>query len=607
MKTPAKQSLSIPSRPGVYLFRNAKDIVIYVGKAANLHNRVRSYFVAHPDSPKLRQMVPLIADIDFIITDSEQEAIILENNLIKKHKPHYNVRLKDDKSYPYLKITLADEWPRAHLTRRLADDGSRYFGPFASASALRQTMTILNKLFPYRTCRKAISGTDARPCLKYHIKRCSGPCIGAVSRDEYREIIANVILFLEGKHDSVIRGLKQKMKKASARLEFERAAQVRDQIAAIESILEQQKVVSSRKIDEDVIAIARGKSEACAQVFFIRSGKLQGEEHFVLEGTRDENPDQVVTSFIEQFYGAGADIPAQLLLQMEPQNTELIQSWLESKRGRRVRIRIPRRGEKKKLVDMVAANAAEVLEQLHLKWLADTGKTAAALEELKAKLNLPRLPRRMECYDISNIRGTAAVGSMVVFEDGQPRSAHYRRFKIKTVSGIDDYAMMREVLWRRFAGGTRTSNKGDEKSWALVPDLIVIDGGRGHLNAIRSVMQQTGVESIPVASIAKENEEVFIPELTEPVILPKNSQALYLLQRIRDEAHRFAISYHTRMRHQSALTSVIDEVPGIGPTRKRAMLKKFGSLKAIKEASIDEMALVPGMTTSLAKRIKEYL
>ena len=606
MEIPATQSRLLPNKPGVYLFRDSRGAVLYVGKAYDLRNRVRSYFVSRPPTHKLRRLASTIADIDFIVTDSEQEAIILENNLIKKHKPRYNVRLKDDKSYPYLKITISEEWPRAHITRRLTDDGSRYFGPFASVTSLRQTMNLLNKLFAYRTCKKPITGTNRRPCLKYHIKNCSGPCIGAIDPGDYKEIVRQVILFLEGKHDRVVRQLKHTMTEASKKLEFERAASLRDQLHSIERIMEQQKVVSARKVNEDIIAIAQNKNEACAQVFFVRGGKLMGKEHFILQGVQDEDPGKVMASFIEQFYSIGADIPPNILLQIHPEDSVLLENWLGSKLGHRVRLTVPRRGEKKKLVDMVAENAAELLEQSRIKWLADTGKTAAALEELKTQLYLPRMPKRMECYDISDIRGTAAVGSMVVFENGRPKSAHYRRFKIKSVSGIDDYAMMQEVLRRRFARGIQKEQK-DTKGWAVVPDLILIDGGRGHLNAILSVMNDLGIDSIPVASIAKENEEVFIPEKSKPIMLHRNSQGLYLLQRIRDEAHRFAISYHTKIRKKTGLTSQLDQVPGIGPKRKRALIKKFGSIKGIKEATLDELTSVPGMNQSLAERVKDNL
>ena len=578
-----------------------------MGKAASLQHRVRSYFAPQALPPKLQRMVSRVADIDFIVTDSEQEALILECNLIKKYRPYFNVRFKDDKSYPYLKITLAEEWPGVQLTRRLIEDGSRYFGPFASPGSLRRTMNLVNKLFPYRTCKRIITGPDTRPCLKYHISRCAGPCVGAVNQEEYQRIIAQVILFLEGKQAQVIHELKKKMSAAASNLDFEKAASLRDQIQAIESIIEQQKVVSTRKVNEDVIAIAQDKNEACAQVFFIRGGKLLGQEHFLLEGVQDENPRQIMASFVEQFYSSGVTIPPQILLQTELVDKPLIETWLESKRGRRVRLLTPRRGEKKRLVDLVAQNASESLEQSRIKWLADSGKTAAALEELKDRLRLPRMPQRIECYDISDIRGTAAVGSMVVFMGGKPKSSHYRRFRIRAVADIDDYAMMREVLRRRFR---RTSSAGQEEtgeSWGSTPDLVLIDGGRGHLNAALEIIRKLDIESVPVASIAKGNEEIFLPQAAEPITLPRNSQALYLLQRIRDESHRFALSYHLKVRGKGALTSELDEVPGIGPKRRQALLKRFGTLREIMSASLDELASVPGMTRSLAAKVKDRL
>jgi excinuclease ABC subunit C len=605
-ETAGKQSL-LPDKPGVYLFRDDGGAVLYVGKAASLHHRVKSYFTPQALSPKLRKMVSMMADIDFIITDSEQEALILECSLIKKYRPYYNVRFKDDKSYPYLKITMVEEWPSVQLARRLIEDGSRYFGPYTGPSSLRKTMNLINKLFPYRTCKKVITGADTRPCLKYHIRRCAGPCIGAVNREEYQRIIAQVILFLEGKQTQVIRELKKKMSAAVSDWEFEKAASLRDQIQAIESIVEAQKVVSTRKVNEDVIAIAQDKNEACAQVFFIRGGKLLGQEHFLLEGMQDENSCQIMTSFVKQFYSSGASIPPQILLQTELVDKPLIETWLESKRGHRVRLLTPRRGEKKRLVDLVAQNARELLEQSRIRWLADSGKTAAALEELKNCLCLPRMPRRIECYDISDIRGTAAVGSMVVFIGGQPKSSYYRRFRIRAAAGIDDYAMMREVLERRFRRVSTAREKETGESWGSTPDLVLIDGGRGHLNTALEIIREQGIESVPLAAIAKKNEEIFLPQTAEPIILPQNSPALYLLQRIRDEAHRFALSYHLEMRKKGTLISGLDGVPGIGSKRKRALLRRFGTLEEIGAASLDELASVPGITRSLAAKIKDRL
>ena len=590
----------LPTGPGVYLFKDGSGGVLYVGKAQNLRARVRSYFAA--SSPKLRRMLGRAEDIDFVLTDSEQEAIILECNLIKRYRPRYNVRLKDDKGYPYLKINLSEEWPRVYITRKLEDDGSRYFGPFASAGSLRRTYNLIRKLFPFRSCNKSLKKPEPRPCLEYYIHRCAGPCVGAVSREEYQGIIRQVILFLEGKHQSLLRGLRRKMAEAAERLEFEKAAILRDQIQAIESITQQQKVVTLSRESFDVVALAQEEDLAGVQMFFIREGKLIGQEHFVLEGARDEAQDEVLASFLKQFYSSGPSVPPEILLSAELSEEQLLESWLKMRRGASVRIRVPRRGRKRELVELAQRNAQEALEQLKLKRLVEAGRSSQALEELKEELCLPELPHRIECYDISDIQGKAAVGSLVVFEEGKPKPAFYRRFRIKNVSGIDDYAMMREVLCRRFG-----RLKGGEEGWSRIPQLVLIDGGRGHLNLALEVMQKLGLESIPVAAIAKEREEIFLPKRPEGLLLPRNSQGLYLLQRVRDEAHRFALSYHLKVRKIQGLKSDLDLVPGIGPKRKHMLLRRFGSLEAIRQASIEELAAVPGMTRRLAEKVKEYL
>ena len=590
----------LPTGPGVYLFKDGSGGVLYVGKAQNLRARVRSYFAA--SSPKLRRMLGRAEDIDFVLTDSEQEAIILECNLIKRYRPRYNVRLKDDKGYPYLKINLSEEWPRVYITRKLEDDGSRYFGPFASAGSLRRTYNLIRKLFPFRSCNKSLKKPEPRPCLEYYIHRCAGPCVGAVSREEYQGIIRQVILFLEGKHESLLRGLRRKMAEAAERLEFEKAAILRDQIQAIESITQQQKVVTLSRESFDVVALAQEEDLAGVQMFFIREGKLIGQEHFVLEGARDEAQDEVLASFLKQFYSSGPSVPPEILLSAELSEEQLLESWLKMRRGASVRIRVPRRGRKRELVELAQRNAQEALEQLKLKRLVEAGRSSQALEELKEELCLPELPHRIECYDISDIQGKAAVGSLVVFEEGKPKPAFYRRFRIKNVSGIDDYAMMREVLCRRFG-----RLKGGEEGWSRIPQLVLIDGGRGHLNLALEVMQKLGLESIPVAAIAKEREEIFLPKRPEGLLLPRNSQGLYLLQRVRDEAHRFALSYHLKVRKIQGLKSDLDLVPGIGPKRKHMLLRRFGSLEAIRQASIEELAAVPGMTRRLAEKVKEYL
>jgi excinuclease ABC subunit C len=598
-----EQLKALPRKPGVYLFRDSAGKVLYVGKATNLHSRVRSYFGApQSTSPKTENIVSLTGDIDFIVTDSEQEALILECILIKKHSPPYNVRFKDDKSYPYIKVSLNEEWPRVFATRRFTDDGGRYFGPYASARSVKRTLDLLKQIFRFCSPRSVITGRKARPCFDYYINRCSGACSGEISQEEYRRIIDEVVLFLQGKQEMVIRDLRNRMETASHNLEFEKAVFLRDQLQAVESIAEGQKVISTGTKDMDVVAFARNKNEACVQIFFYRGRKLIGKENFVMEGTLDEEPGSITAGFIKQFYDSAPYIPPEILLGTEPQDSTVIRAWLKKKRGGKVNLKVPIRGEKRKLVAMVAQNAAQVMEQMHAKWLSDTGKIAASLTELQERLNLPRLPNRIECYDISNISGSSSVGSMVVFENGRPKPSLYRRFRIKTIAGIDDYSMMQEVLRRRFK---RISDQ-DQSNWAVVPDLVLIDGGRGHLSSAIDVLHELDIDSIPIASLAKENEEVFLPDKREQLILPRKSTALYLLQRIRDEAHRFALSYHLKVRRKATMASAT-EVPGVGPKRRKALIKHFGSMRAVKDASVEEIAAVPGITKSLAKTIKECL
>jgi excinuclease ABC subunit C len=598
-----EQIRGLPSRPGVYLFKDAEGNILYVGKAANLRHRVSSYFgTGQKLTPKLNRMVGKVADLEYFVTTSEQEALILELNLIKRHHPRYNVRLKDDKTFPYLKIDLAEDWPRVHITRRLEEDGGRYFGPFASAKSIRQTLKLIKGIFPFRSCTRTITGTDSRACLDYDIGRCLAPCIGAVSRQEYAEVIRQVILFLEGKQEKVVKKLKTQMEQAAGAMDFEQAARLRDQIQSVEQVIEGQRIATTVKGEEDVIAFEEDKDQACVQVFFIRNSKLIGRESFVLQGTRYEPPGQIMTSFIKQFYASSPHIPPLLLLQHPVEDMATLQDWLQSKRGNRVKIQVPRRGNKRQLVNIVAQNARQGLEQLKIKQLASPKALSAALEEIKKELNLPRLPSRIEGYDISDIQGAAAVGSMVVFEGGKPKPAHYRRFRIKTVSGVDDYAMLSEVLKRRFK---RAGDASD--TWAILPDLVLIDGGKGQLNAARIAMQEMGVTSVPTASLAKENEEIFIPQKKEPIVLPRSSPGLQLFQRLRDEAHRFALGYHQRVRKRESFASALDTIPGIGPKRKRALIRQFGSVKAIREATAEELITAKGITKDLARKIKEYI
>jgi len=589
----------LPAKPGVYLMRDSRGEVLYVGKAVSLHNRLRSYFGSPSNlPPKTEAMMAQVGDFDFYVTDSEQEAFILECNLIKKYRPHFNVLLKDDKSYPYLKIDLTDPWPRVYMTRRLEKDGSRYLGPFASAHSLKHTLNLIKRLFPFRSCKKPINGADSRACIEYDIHRCLAPCTGAVSQQEYRQVIKQVILFLEGRQEEVLRRLRRNMEQAAERLEFEKASLLRDQLQAVEWVTQSQKVAGVTSGDQDVVALARAGDRAYVQVFFIRNGKLIGRDNFILEGTQGEEPEQIMTSFVQQFYASASSIPRLVLLQYPVLDTQLISDWLASLRGRPVELRVPQRGKKRELVEMVAENARQGLEQLQIKESPE--KLSAAMTELQEVLHLPSLPQRMECYDISNIQGTSAVGSMVVFEKGRPKTAHYRRFRIKTVCGADDYAMLKEVLRRRFKRAT-------DGTWAVLPDLVLIDGGRGQLNAALEALGETGTTSVPVASLAKEQEEIFLPDSPQPLQLPRNSPALQLLQRLRDEAHRFAISYYQRLHRGRSLGSVLDEVPGIGPRRKRALLRKFGSLAAIKQASVEELCALPGISPRLAEQVRGYL
>ena len=608
--------LVTPERPGVYLMKNAGGAVIYVGKAAVLRNRLRSYFGSPAGlDRKTRRMVSELADFEYIVTDTEAEALILENILIKRHRPHFNIRLKDDKTYPYLKVDLADDFPRVYITRGVHKDGARYFGPFASAGSVRQSMDLVKKLFPYRSCTKKITGTDPRPCLEYYIHRCVGPCAGLADRDEYAEVVKQVILFLEGNTEQVTGQLRGKMEEAAGQLEFERAAVLRDQVAAITKFEEERtvKVDSGRQTDLDAIAVSVAASETWVEVFFIRRGKLIGRDHFFMDGPQDDEPSAIIAQFVQQFYATALEVPPTILVQHEPpeEDAPFLLRFLRDKRGGAVRIVRPQRGENRKLLQVVADNATEGLAQHRVKWLNRTDAIQGALAELEEELSLPALPRRMECYDISHIQGSNLVGSMVVFDDGKPFTRDYRRFKIKAVEGIDDYASMKEMLTRRFKRLSQAINNpdpvGKADTWGVMPDLVIIDGGKGHLSAAREVMLHLGLEQIPLCSLAKENEELFVPHTPEPIILPRNSQALYLMQRIRDEAHRFAISFHRNLRSKSSLKSSIDMVTGIGPKRKRMLLRQFGSLQGIKEASVDEIAAVPGLTRSLAVRLKQTI
>lgn len=665
----------MPHEPGVYIMRDRANQIIYIGKAKYLDHRVPTYFRSlKGQHPKVWRMVERVHDFEYILTNTELEALILESQLIKKHQPQYNIRLKDDKTYPFIKVTVQEEWPRVISTRRILKDGARYFGPYRGMGIVGKTIEMLDRVFPFRTCDKEITGKDKRPCTEYFIHRCLGPCAALADKAAYDEAVSQVVLFLDGKQDAVINPLTKQMEEASENLEFERAAVFRDRIRDLKEVSEQQMVFSTASTDQDVIAFARNDGEAVVQVFFIRGGKLLGREYYLLEGTDESEPGEILGSFIEQFYQDAPTVPPNLLLQHDVNDAEVIESWLREKRGTKVVINVPRRGEKRDLVELAARNATETLEQLRLSWLNDDQKATAALTELQQALGLPAWPLRMECYDVAHLQGTDTAGAMVVFEQGKPRKKEYRRFQIRT-SGNDDYASMREMLSRRFrrtaaehaareraealvrarageraeaapgdsyeaiarieedhqgdrtepeigdsvellsqkeqaqtvAAGQGSNGSTDWTGWAVLPDLVIIDGGKGQLSAAQEVMREVGLLDVPMIGLAKREEEVFLPGRSDPVILPKRSEALYLLQRIRDEAHRFSNSYNKKLGSKRAVRSKLDAVPGVGPKRKKELLRHFGSLHAIREASIEELLAVQGMDRTTASKIKENL
>jgi excinuclease ABC subunit C len=605
----------LPARPGVYIFRDAADKIIYIGKALSLKNRVRSYFQARASQPpKTRLMVEKIADLDYIVTDSEVEALILEQNLIKENRPHYNVLLKDDKSYPYLKVTLGETYPRVMITRRHVKDGSRYFGPYTRVGAVNETLRLLKKLFPFRTCGQKEPPPRQRPCLNQHINRCLGPCCGLVDPQKYRSMIQEVCMFLEGRQEDLLKSLLAQMEEASQKLEFEKAARLRDQAQAVREVVEKQKIISGGFEERDVVAMASDRDNTCVMVFFVRGGKLIGREQFMLKGTGGLSRLEVLGAFIKQYYNTVDIIPGEILLQEDlAEEGAVIESWLTMKRGARVRLKKPLRGEKKKLVEMVAKNAAITLEQTLAQEAARRSDTADALAMLAAALGLEQAPQRMECFDISNTQGAESVASMAVFEDGKPAKSQYRRFKIRSVTGPDDFASMQEVVRRRFTRAREELaliNTGQMSSkdakFHILPDLIIVDGGKGQLAAARHVMRELGFAHIPACGLAEREEELFIEGSSAPIVLPKDSPALHLVQRLRDEAHRFAITYHRNLRGKAGLRSLLDEIEGIGAVRRRALLKAFGSLDEIEKASAEQLAAVPGMNKRAAQAVYNF-
>ena len=712
----------VPQAPGVYLWKDNQGKLIYVGKSKSLRDRMRSYFGAPRGlSGKTRRMVSHIADFDIIVTQSELEALLLEMNLIKQHRPRYNILLKDDKSYPYIKVTLAEEWPRVFTTRKVIDDGARYFGPYANAGSVYKTLDLLNRLFAFRPpydCKDEKFNRYrklGKPCMYHEMRRCLGPCVpGLVSQAEYRSAIESVCRFLEGKSDQIARDIRRQMEAAAEEMKFERAAYLRDRLKAIEKVLEKQQVLRTVDTDQDVIAFAREEGGAVVQVLFIRGGKLINAEPFTLQGTEDESDAELLASFITQFYDEAPNIPPNLLLAEHVEEPMIIERWLAQKSGHKVELSVPRRGEKKQMIELAANNARQKLDELRVQWLNTEQRAVGALSELRDLLDLPSLPQRIECYDISNTQGQQSVASMVVFERGEPKPAAYRRFKIKTVQGANDVASINEVIARRFkraadqVGAKHSPEENpfasehpegnaspqpidaeenpfasehpegnaspqpidaeenpfasehpegnaspqpidaeisfanddgadvkaehlphddlmledsslanasplqtEAAKWADLPDLLLIDGGRGQLNAALAALRDMGFAHIPTVGVAKGVDrnrfDLVLPDRASPIVLARDSRALSLVQRIDEEAHRFAITYHRKLRDKATFKSPLLDIPGIGPKRKKALLKQFGSLDALRSASVDDLAAVPGMTRKAAEELKGLL
>jgi excinuclease ABC subunit C len=603
----AEKAVTFPDKPGVYLFRGERGEVLYVGKAVSLHSRVRSYFTG-AQTNKVQVLVRRAADIECIVTSTEVEALILESNLIKEHRPRYNVLLKDDKSYPYIKVTVQETYPCVFMTRTQPRDGSRYFGPYPGAGAVQETLRLLKKLFPLRTCRQT-RFRNRRPCLNHHIGRCLGPCSGDVDPEQYAAMVREVLLFLEGRHVELVRSLTRKMEQAAAELAFERAAELRNQLQAIEQVVAKQNIVSQCLEDQDIIALARDNNRGRAVVLEIRGGKLLGQQSLNLKGIEERSDAEVLAAFIKQYYRESGFIPPEVLLAVSlGEEQALIGEWLSIRRESRVRVQVPQRGRKRELVRMAEKNAALAREQLQFERNADE-----ALAELAELLGLEESPARLEAFDISNIQGTQTVGAMVVFTDGKPAPAEYRRFKVRAEGGPDDYAAMEEVVTRRFSRAREEQsliNSGQlsskEARFNVLPDLVLIDGGKGQLGVAHRVMSDLGFSEIPVYGLAKEEELVFTPGRKEPLPVPTDSEAGYLLQRLRDEAHRFAVTYHRLRRTKEGLRSLLDEIEGIGPRRRRALLTAFPSLDALRAASVEELSHKPSMNTKAAQAVYEF-
>lgn len=607
----------LPDKPGVYIMKNYLGEVIYVGKAKVLKNRVRQYFQNSKNhSEKVRAMVKNIAEFEYIVTDSEMEALILECNLIKKYSPRYNIALKDDKFYPFIKITTNEDFPRVYVTRNFAKDGNRYFGPYTNGTAVYEVMGLIKKLFPLRTCKKAIveGGEPTRACLNYHINLCKAPCAGYISKAEYWEMIDEIINILNGTDTSIIKKLKLEMEKAAEELEFEKAAKIRDRILAIELISEKQKMFTVKEGDEDFIDLYTDEKDGCAQVFFVREGKVTGREHFMIENISDDPVKEVISSFIASFYGGTAQIPKTIYVPEEIEDQELIEKFLTEKRGSKVWIKVPKKGDKKNLLDMVRNNAKIMLDQFKEKMVEEKELNKSSLTELADVLGLDSLPVRIEAYDISNIQGVDSVGTMVVFENGKAKNSDYRRFKIKSVKGPNDYESMREILSRRFSHGLEEVNKIKERNleyskgkFCIFPDLIMMDGGKGQVNIALEVLKGFGIE-IPVCGLVKDHKHRTrgIIFNNEEILITRGSGLMNLITRVQDEVHRYAITYHRSLRDKRTLHSILEDIPRIGEKRRRNLLIKFGSIDNIKKASMEELLDTPGIDKRAAESIKQY-
>lgn len=608
----------LPRKPGVYIMRDDKDVILYVGKAINLHNRVRSYFRENIGrGPAIDQMVSLIARFEYIVTDSELEALVLENNLIKENSPKYNTLLKDDKTYPYIKVTVGEDYPRILFSRTMKKDKSRYFGPYTSAAAVKDTIELLNKLYQLRTCNRVLprdTGLE-RPCLNYHIKQCLAPCQGYVSKEEYRQQVAGALEFLNGNYSPILKDLEEKMNKAAEELEFEEAARYRDLLSSVRQVSQKQKITEGVGEDKDILALYQDETEAVVQVFFVRDGKLIGREHYYMTHVPENNKPAILQDFVKQFYAGTPFIPRELMLQYEIEDAELIEKWLSERKGSRVYLKVPKIGSKEKLVELAAQNAKLVLSQDREKLKREEGRTIGAVKEISDLLQLPLTgTARMEAYDISNINGFENVGSMVVYEKGKPKRSDYRKFKIKSVSGPDDYACMREVLTRRFRHGMEESKELEEQemdqeygSFTKFPDLILMDGGRGQVNIALSVLEELGID-IPVCGMVKDDNHRTRGLYYHNIELPidTHSEGFKLITRIQDEAHRFAIEYHRSLRSKTQVKSVLDDIPGVGPARRKALMRHFKSLEEIRQASVEELMEIPEMNERTAEEIVTF-